>query len=310
MKQATLHQLQVFEAIAKHSSFTRAAEELYLTQPTVSQQMKQLTKAIGMPLFEQLGKRLYLTEAGEEVLKTSREISERFSQLEMTLAGLRGMKQGKLRISAITTAKYFVPRLLGPFLQKYPGIAISFQVTNRQQVLDRLADNLDDLYFIGMPPSTADICVRPFMENPLVVVAPHNHPLAHEKNIALHRLAEEPFIVRESGSGTRMVLERFFAENRIEINVVMEIGSNEAIKQAIVGGLGISVLSRHSLVLEGTHGPLAILDVEGFPLQRHWYVIHPESKRLSIVAQTFLDFLFTEGRQIAEQADMSFSQAA
>ncbi len=306
MKQATLHQLQVFEAIAKHSSFTKAAEELYLTQPTVSQQMKQLTKAIGMPLFEQLGKRLYLTEAGEEVLKSSRDISTRFSDLEMTLANLRGMKQGKLRLSAITTAKYFVPRLLGPFRQLYPGITIAFQVTNRQQVLDRLDQNLDDLYFIGQPSKSQDICVRPVMENPLVVVAPQNHPLAKEKSISLQRMAEEPFIMRESGSGTRMAVEGFFAENRVEMNVVMEIGSNEAIKQAIVGGLGISVLSRHSLALEGLHGPLTILNVEGFPLQRHWYVIYPESKQLSVVAKTFLDFLFTEGRQIAKQADMDF----
>jgi DNA-binding transcriptional LysR family regulator len=306
MKQATLHQLQVFEAIAKHGSFTRAAEELFLTQPTVSQQMKQLTKAIGMPLFEQIGKRLYLTEAGESVLKVSKDISERFSELEMSLADLRGMKQGKLKISAITTAKYFVPRLLGPFHREYPGINISFQVNNRQQVLDRLADNLDDLYFIGLPPSGHDICVRPVLENPLVIVAPHNHPLARERNIPLSRLAEEPFIMREPGSGTRMVVEQFLQESHTTMNVVMEIGSNEAIKQAIVGGLGVSALSRHSLALEGTHGPLIVLDVEGFPLQRHWYVVYPQSKQLSIVAQTFLDFLFTEGRRIAEQANMEF----
>lgn len=306
MKQATLHQLQVFEAIAKHGSFTRAAEELYLTQPTVSQQMKQLTKVIGMPLFEQLGKQLYLTEAGEEVLKSSRDISSRFADLEMTLANLRGMKQGKLRIAAITTAKYFVPRLLGPFRQRYPGISISFQVTNRQQVLERLSQNLDDLYFVGQPSTSTDIVVRPVIENPLVVVAPHNHPLAQEKTVSLRQLAEEPFIMRETGSGTRMAVESFFAENRVEMNVVMEIGSNEAIKQAIVGGLGISVLSRHSLALEGIHGPLVILNVEGFPLHRHWYVVYPESKKLSVVAKTFLDFLFKEGRQIAEKADMAF----
>ena len=307
MKHATLHQLQVFEAIAKHGSFTRAAEELFLTQPTVSQQMKQLTKAIGMPLFEQIGKKIYLTEAGEAVLKSSHDISAKFTDLEMTLADLRGMKQGKLRLSTITTAKYFVPRLLGPFRQLYPGISISFQVTNRQQVLERLDENLDDLYFIGQPPASADVSVRPLMENPLVVVAPHDHPLVHEKSIPLERIAQEPFIMRESGSGTRMAVEGFCAENHVEMSVVMEIGSNEAIKQAIVGGLGISVLSRYSLALEGVHGPLAILDVEGFPLHRHWYVIYPKSKQLSVVAQTFLDFLFTEGRQIAEKADMAFA---
>ncbi len=304
MKQATLHQLQVFEAIAKHGSFTRAAEELFLTQPTVSQQMKQLTKAVGLPLFEQVGKRLYLTDAGQEVLKVCRDISERLSQMEMTLADLKGLKQGNLRLAVITTAKYFVPRLLGPFRHRYPGISISLQVINRQRVLERLSENLDDLYILGQPPSNLDISLRPVLENPLVAIAPHNHPLAQEKNIPLQRLAEEPFIMREPGSGTRMAVEHFFEENRVTLNVEMEIGSNEAIKQAIAGGLGVSVLSSHSLALEGTKGPLTILDVEGFPIQRYWYVVYPASKQLSVVAHTFLEYLLDEGKQIAEQTTL------
>lgn len=304
MKQATLHQLQVFEAIAKHGSFTRAAEELFLTQPTVSQQMKQLTKAIGLPLFEQIGKRLYLTNAGQEVLKVSRDISERLSQMEMTLADLKGLKQGNLRLAVITTAKYFVPRLLGPFRHRYPGINISLQVTNRQRVLERLSENLDDLYILGQPPSNLDINLRPVLENPLVAIAPQNHPLAQEKNIPLQRFAEEPFIMREPGSGTRMAVEHFFEENRVTLNFEMEIGSNEAIKQAIAGGLGVSVLSVHSLALEGIKGPLTILDVEGFPIQRYWYVVYPASKQLSVVARTFLEYLLDEGKQIAEQTTL------
>jgi len=304
LKQATLHQLQVFEAIAKHGSFTRAAEELFLTQPTVSQQMKQLTKTISLPLFEQVGKRLYLTDAGREVLAASRDISERFTQLEMTLADLKGLKQGNLRLAATTTAKYFVPRLLGSFRQRYPGISISLQVTNQQKLLDRLAENLDDLYFTGQPPDNLDIMPRPVIENPLVVIAAYNHPLAQEKNISLQRLAKEPFIMREPGSGTRIVVERFFAENRVTVNVEMEIGSNEAIKQAIVGGLGISVLSRHALALEGCNGPLVVLDVEGFPIQRYWYVVYPTGKQLSVVARTFLDYLLDEGKQIAERTSL------
>ena len=308
LKHATLHQLKVFEAIARSGSFTRAAEELFLTQPTVSQQIKQLTKAVGLPLFEQVGKRLYLTDAGQEVLKVCRDISERLSQMEMTLADLKGLKQGNLRLAVITTAKYFVPRLLGPFRHRYPGINISLQVTNRQQVLERLSKNLDDLYILGQPPSNLDISLRPVLENPLVVIAPHNHPLAQEKNIPLQRLAEEPFIMREPGSGTRMAVERFFEENRVTINVEMEIGSNEAIKQAIVGGLGLSVLSRHALALEGTKGPLTILDVEGFPIQRHWYIVYPASKQLSVVARTFLQYLLDEGKQIAEQTTLEFMQ--
>jgi len=300
MKQATLHQLQIFEAIAQHGSFTRAAEELFLTQPTVSQQMKQLTKAIGVPLYEQIGKRIYLTDAGKAVLDVGRDISQRFNDLEMTLADIKGLKQGNLKLAAITTAKYFVPRILGTFRQRYPGINISLQIANRQQILDRLSDNLDDLYFIGQPPEDLEINLRHFLDNPLVVIAPRNHPLAQEKLISLERLIEEPLIMRESGSGTRMAVESFFAENRLKMRVEMEIGSNEAIKQAIVGGLGLSILSRHSLALEGPQGPLVVLDVEGFPIQKHWYVIYPRSKQLSIVAQTFLDYLLTEGKESAQ----------
>lgn len=309
LKHATLHQLKVFEAIARSGSFTRAAEEMFLSQPTVSQQIKQLTKAVGMPLFEQIGKRLYLTDAGKEVLIVCKDISERMSQLEMTLADLKGLKQGNLRLTVITTAKYFVPRLLGQFRHRYPGIKVSLQVTNRKQVLERLSENLDDLYILGQPPEGLDINLRPMLENALVAIAPSAHPLAHEKNIPLQRLAEEPFIMREAGSGTRMAVERFFAENRVEINVEMEIGSNEAIKHAIVGGLGVSVLSRHVLALEGTKGPLTILDVEGLPIQRHWYIVYPASKQLSVVAQTFLEYLLDEGKQMANQIDLEITQS-
>jgi DNA-binding transcriptional LysR family regulator len=298
----TLHQLQVFEAIARSGSFTRAAEELFLTQPTVSQQIKQLTKAIGMPLFELVGKRLYLTDAGKEVLKVCRDISEKLSEMEMTLADLKGLKQGNLRLAVTTTAKYFVPRLLGPFRQRYPGIKIFLKVTNRRRLIDRLAENLDDLYILGQPPAHLDISLCPFLENPLVVIAPHNHPLAKEKNISLQRLGEEPFIMREAGSGTRMAVESFCAKNGVSLNVEMEIGSNEAIKQAIVGGLGVSVLSRYVLALEGINGPLRILDVEGFPIPLRWYILYPGSKQLSIVAQTFLEYLLDEGPRIADQA--------
>jgi DNA-binding transcriptional LysR family regulator len=309
LKHATLHQLKVFEAIARSGSFTRAAEEMFLSQPTVSQQIKQLTKAVGMPLFEQIGKRLYLTDAGKEVLIVCKDISERMSQLEMTLADLKGLKQGNLRLTVITTAKYFVPRLLGQFRHRYPGIKVSLQVTNRKQVLERLSENLDDLYILGQPPEGLDINLRPMLENALVAIAPSAHPLAHEKNIPLQRLAEEPFIMREAGSGTRMAVERFFEENRVDINVEMEIGSNEAIKHAIVGGLGVSVLSRHVLALVGTKGPLTILDVEGFPIQRYWYIVYPASKQLSVVASTFLEYLLNEGKQIVAQIDLELTRS-
>ncbi len=309
LKHATLHQLKVFEEVARSGSFTKAAEEMFLSQPTVSQQIKQLTKAVGIPLFEQIGKRIYLTDAGKEVLSVCKDISEKMSQLEMTLADLKGLKQGNLRLAVITTAKYFVPRLLGQFRHRYPGIKIALQVTNRKQVLDRLSENVDDLYILGQPPEGLDINLRPILENALVAIAPSDHPLAGEKNIPLQRLAQEPFIIREAGSGTRMAVEQFFAENRVEMNVEMEIGSNEAIKHAIVGGLGISVLSRHVLALEGTRGPLTILDVEGFPIQRHWYIVYPSTKQLSVVASTFLEYLLNEGKQMIAKIDLELTQS-
>ena len=309
LKHATLHQLKVFEEVARSGSFTKAAEEMFLSQPTVSQQIKQLTKAVGIPLFEQIGKRIYLTDAGKEVLSVCKDISEKMSQLEMTLADLKGLKQGNLRLAVITTAKYFVPRLLGQFRHRYPGIKIALQVTNRKQVLDRLSENVDDLYILGQPPEGLDINLRPILENALVAIAPSDHPLAGEKNIPLQRLAQEPFIIREAGSGTRMAVEQFFAENRVEMNVEMEIGSNEAIKHAIVGGLGISVLSRHVLALEGTKGPLTILDVEGFPIQRHWYIVYPSTKQLSVVASNFLEYLLNEGKQMIAKIDLELTQS-
>ena len=301
MKQATLHQLQILGAIARYGSFTRAAAALELTQPTVSQQIKRLTQTIGMPLFEQLGKQIYLTAAGQEVLGASAMISEKFAELEIAIDELRGLKQRRIDLVASTTAKYFVPRLLGTFRRKHPDIELALHITNQEGVLARLARNQDDLYFTGRPPSDLEIELRPILENPLVVVAPSNHPLAGKTNIAIKELATEPFIFREAGSGTRSVVEHFLAENRVAVDVAIELSSNEAIKQAIAGGLGISVLSQHSLDLETQNGLLTILNVEGFPIQRHWYVIYPTGKQLSVAAQTFLDFSIAQGKQIIER---------
>lgn len=291
MRHSTLRQLEVFEAIARHGSFTRAAEEMFLTQPTVSMQMKKLTDAVGLPLFEQIGKKIYLTDAGRELHRTCRVIFEHFSHFEMAVADMKGLKQGTIKLAVVTTAKYFSPKLFGPFCQQHPGIQIALKVSNRERVLARMADNQDDLYILGQPPADIDAIAEPFLENPLVVMAPLDHPLAGKKRIPLAALADEPFLVREPGSGTRAALERLFAEKHFTPKVRMELGSNEVIKQAIVGGLGISVLSRHTLTLDPQTEQLAILDVEGFPIVRHWYVAYPRGKRLSVVAQAFLEHL-------------------
>lgn len=301
MKQATLHQLKVFEAVARHNSFTRAAEELFLTQPTVSMQVKQLTKAVGMPLFDQVGKRMSLTQAGEELLKTCRQVFEHLDQFEMTIADLKGLKQGRLRVAVITTAKYFVPRLLGPFCQRYPGIDISLQVTNHEHILNRLSENMDDLYVMSQLPENIEITSKPILENPLVVVAPSDHPLAKEKNISIARIGAEPFIMREPGSGTRKAVQTLFDERNISLKVRLDLGSNEAIKQAIAGGLGISVLSAHTLALEGLQSQLTVLDVEEFPIERYWYAVYPNGKQLSIVARAFLEYLLAEAKEVTDQ---------
>jgi LysR family transcriptional regulator, low CO2-responsive transcriptional regulator len=298
VKQVTFHQLKVFEVTARRGSFTRAAEELFLTQPTVSIQMKQLTKAVGLPLFEQVGKRLFLTQAGRELLDSCQDIFERLSQFEMTISDLQGLKRGQLRLSVITTAKYVIPRLLGPFCEQYPGIDVSLIVTNHESILERLRDNLDDLYIPSQSPDNIDVHCHSFLDNPLVVLASRNHPLAREKYIPIERLNGEAFIIRESGSGTRQAVEKLLHEHDISIKVRLELGSNEAIKQAVAGGLGISVLSRHCLALEGETGQLVILNVEGFPIERHWHIVYPKGKQLSVVARTFFDYLQTDGKRV------------
>lgn len=299
MQQATLRQLKVFEAVARHRSFTRAAEELYLTQPTVSMQMKQLAKTAGTPLFELIGKRLYLTEAGTELYSTCKQIFDLLERFEMKVSDLQGMKQGRLKLAVITTAKYVAPRLLGTFCQRYPGIDVSLEVTNHEGLLERIVDNADDLYILSRPPKHLDIHCQPFLENPLVVMAPSNHPLAKQSEVSLEALAKEPFIMREPGSATREAVERLFQERDLTVKVRMSLGSNEAIKQAIAGGLGLSVLSRHTLALMGATTEITELNVQHFPIPLQWNVVYPANRQLSTIAETFLAFLLDEGKALA-----------
>jgi LysR family transcriptional regulator, low CO2-responsive transcriptional regulator len=306
MRQSTLHQLKVFETVARLTSVTRAAEELSLTQPTVSMQIKQLTQNIGVPLFEQIGKKLYLTESGQELLLTCREIFDRLARFEMKVADFQGMKQGKLKLSTITTTKYFIPRALAPFCKLYPGVEISLEITNHERILERLNENLDDLYIISKIPERLDVSLHPFLENPLVVIAHKTHPLAQEKNIPISRLNDEAFIMRERGSGTRAAVEQLFAKHGVSVKVRLELGGNEAIKQAISVGFGLSVLSQHTFTPETAKSSgLTILDVMHFPIERHWYIVHPADKQLSIVASTFFDFLQQESQAIADQMHLS-----
>ncbi|MBK9132003.1 MAG: LysR family transcriptional regulator [Gammaproteobacteria bacterium] len=306
-RHASLRQLQVFESIARLGSFTKAADELALTQPTLSIQIKKLTDVIGMPLFEQIGKRVYLTNCGRILLQATRELFDTFSRLDMQLANLKGLKSGHLNLAVVTTAKYFAPRVLGEFCRRYPGIEVALKVTNRERLLERMADNMDDLYIMGQPPVSPEVEFEPFLLNPIVIVAPRTHPLVTEKAIPLSRLAQEPFIMREAGSGTRMAIERFFKEHGVALKVRMELGSNEAIKQIVASGMGIAGLSQHALIWEAPMGEIALLDVQGFPLDWHWYVGYPAGKQLSVVARAFLAFLQEEGKHMADRRSDIFT---
>lgn len=295
LRQATLHQLKIFTILARHLNMTRAAEELYMTPAALSIQIKQLSQAMGAPLYEQIGKRLFLTDAGRLVDVASRDVHERLEVLAMDLAQAQGIESGSLRVSIITTAKYFVPRILGAFSKLHPGIDIALEVINRDHILERLRQNLDDLYIMGQAPDNLSVMALPFMENPLVIVAPADHPLAAKRNIDPKELAGEPFIAREPGSGTRLAGEHFFQERGVHLTTRMTLGSNEAVKQAVAGGLGLAVLSRHTLVLDAASGAFAVLDVQGFPLLRHWYAVYPMGKQISPVTRAFLTYIATEG---------------
>jgi len=298
MLHLTFRQLSVFEAVARHLNYTRAAEELHLTQPAVSMQIKQMEESLGLAIFEQLGKRIHLTGAGSEVLAYARAIIQQLDELEDVLNRIKGLSGGKLRISVATTANYFIPTLLGTFSRRYPDITVSLDVTNRETLLRQLSENTVDLVVMGQPPAEADVEAQTFMDNPLVVVAPPDHPLAREKKIPLARLQEETFLVREPGSGTRIAMERFFNERGMKLKSGMEVGSNEAIKQSVQAGLGLGLLSRDTVEQELSLKRLVILDVAEFPIMRHWYVVHRKGKRLSAVAEAFKQFTLKEANAL------------
>jgi len=298
MLHLTLRQLQVFEKVASLLNYSRAAEELYLSQPAVSMQIKQLEESIGLPLFEQIGKKVFLTEAGRELFLYSRNISQQLAEVEAVFDEMKGLGQGKLTLSVVNTANYFTPQLLARFCRRYPGINVNLHVANRDAVLKQLADNSTDLAIMGQPPEGMDVSAESFLDNPLVVIAAPNHPLAGHKQVKFARLATETFLSREPGSGTRSAMERIFAEHKIQPHISMEMETNEAIKQAVQAGMGLGILSLHSIELELETKRLAMLNVEHFPLLRNWFVVHRSNKRLSGSALAFKDFLLTEAASI------------
>jgi DNA-binding transcriptional LysR family regulator len=292
IRHATLNQFRIFDAVARNMSFARAAEELHLTPPALSIQVKQLADAAGLPLYEQIGKKIHLTHAGRIMAEACRDIDARLESLAQDLDALQGLEKGSLKLAILTTAEYFAPRLLGEFCSRHPGIEASMFVGNRETLLERMSRNLDDLYIFGQPPANLNIVAESFAYNPLVVVARSDHALAGEKHIPPSRLIGVPFILREPGSGIRLATEDYFARNKVGLETRMEVGSNEAIKQAVKGELGLAVLSLASVAAEIERGELTTLDVQGFPLMRRWHVAYPTGKNLSHAAAEFRKMLF------------------
>ena len=290
----TFRQIQVFAAVARHQSFTRAGQELHLSQPAVSMQIKLMEEQVGLPLFEQVGRKIYLTEAGHELARYSTAIAQQLDEAAQVINDLKGLAGGHLHIAVATTGAYIAPYLLAAFARLHPQLKVSMDVTNREALLHQLADNEVDLAIMGRPTEELALEATAFLDNPLVVIAPPGHPLARHPQIPLQDLAEYPFIVREVGSGTRSAAERFFSKAGVSLQTSMEMSSHEAIKHAVRAGMGLGIASLHTIREELTAGHLVILAVQGLPIQRHWYLVHCQGKRLSAAAQAFRDFLLQQ----------------
>ena len=277
LRHGTLPQLRLFEASARLGSFSHAAQDLHMSQPAASVQMKKLTETLRVPLFEQVGKRIYLTEAGRCLYASCQELFRVFGDLEESLAGMRALETGSLRLAVSTTGMCFAPRLLGAFVELHPGVQTSMLAHNRQTLVERLTRNEDDLYLFADAPEMEDVVAQQLLPNPLVVLARDDHPLADAKNIPFERLAAEPFLVREEGSGARRSMMRLFREHGLTPKVRMELSSNEAIKEAVLAGLGMAIMPRFTFGLDPESPRYRCLDVEGFPLENHWYLSIPRA---------------------------------
>lgn len=297
----TRRQLQLFLAVAEHGGVSAAARACHVTQPTVSMQLRELADAVGLPLYEQIGRQLHLTPAGEALVATARAMNDEWSAFEQRIAGLKGLTEGRLRVAVVSTAKYFIPRMLGQFCKQHPGIDVALAVENRDGVVARLRGNADDLYIMSQPPADIEVERHTFLPNPLVVIAPRSHPLASRKRIALESLAGEPFVMREPGSGTRLACEAHFAAAGFAPRVRLELGSNEAIRQAVEGELGLGIVSLHALAGVAPGERPAVLPVSGFPIRSSWSILYPRGKRLSPIAGVFLDYLKATAGELADE---------
>jgi LysR family transcriptional regulator, low CO2-responsive transcriptional regulator len=299
LKHGTLPQLRVFEASVRLGSLARAAEELHMAPPTASVQIKKLSETIGSPLLEQVGKRMYPTDVGRRVFDGCNEVFRAFGSLEASLQDLRTLGAGELRLAAISSARYFAPRLLGAFAQRHPAISTALHVGNSSELAQRLRRNEDDLYLVADMAASGEVVIQSLLANPLVAVARADHPLAGRRHIPFAEFAREPFLLREMGSGTRSAALGMFATHGLAPIVRMELGSNEAVREAILAGLGVSVLARYTLGLEAEPAGLVCLDVNDFPVESHWQLAYPLGKHVSASARAFLEFARTQGKELA-----------
>ena len=303
MRRYTLRQLDTFLEVARRQSVSQAAEQLHVSQPAVSMQMHQLEEALGLPLYEQVGRKIRLTDAGRDVEALAIAALGQLKQLDDVVAQRRGLKKGKISLAIVSTAKYFVPMLLVKFRQRHPDIEVALTIHNRDGITELLARNQIDLVIMGRAPDKLDCVATAFATNPLGVISAPGHRLSRRRAAPLSILDGEEFVVREQGSGTRHAMERLFADHAIHPRIVMEMPSNETIKQAVMAGMGLSFLSLRTIRHEVTAGHLVLLDVSGLPLVRHWHITHLSAARLSPAAREFKAFLIEEaGRLIAAWA--------
>jgi len=290
----TFRQLRLFLALADSGSVSAAAKAMHVTQPTASMQLKEVTQSVGAPLFEFVGKKFYLTDLGKELAVTARTVAQTWDAFEQNVDAVKGFSRGKLKVAVVSTAKYFMPRLVGSFCKQYPQIDVSLEILNRDGVVQRLRENLDDLYIMSMPPVDMELSDEVFMANPIVVIAATSDLLSRTKHVTLDALAQRRFIFREKGSGTRMAADQYFRKMRFKPDVRLELGSNEAVKESVAGGLGIGVVSRHALHgLKKEHG-VSVIELDGFPLPSAWHIVHPASKKLSPLAVAFKQHLLKQ----------------
>ena len=284
---ATFRQLKLFLMLAETGSVTAAARAMHVTQPTASMQLRELTESIGLPLYEVVSRRVQLTDVGLELAKTARAMATQWSAFEQVVDGARGLTRGRLRVAVVSTAKYFMPRLIGGFCKRHPAIDVSIEILNRDGVVARLREDMDDLYIMSTPPQDLQLDDVVFMSNPLVVIAPSSDALLRRGELELSALSAQRFILREGGSGTRMAVDQHFKRVRFHPKVRLELGSNEAIKEAVAGGLGLGVISSHALHGRAREHGVTVLPVAGFPIPSQWHIVHPTARSLSPIAAAF-----------------------